>query len=171
MVNDMSIDSSSSVSSDHKAVDGFLCDHRKLCRGLPIYLEMKMAANTEAVSAQRQTSGNKWWVKMTKFSVHKVRTRHYPCDVPQTWPFCQCLRCFMKRKLWRLRESCLSCQEGPSWDIQGLQSPASRTGLSSPLDLAVANSAPCHYSRYWAYSPSTDHHKLRLAINSLISQV
>jgi hypothetical protein len=37
-------------------------------------------------------------------------------------------------------------------DIQGLQSPASRIGLSSPLDLAKANSAPGHYSRYWAYT-------------------
>jgi hypothetical protein len=58
-------------------------------------------------------------------------------------------------------------------DTQGLQSPASR--LSSPLDLTVANSAPGHYSCYWAYSPCADHHKLLLvnrgffAINSLIS--
>jgi hypothetical protein len=44
--------------------------------------------------------------------------------------------------------------------IQGLQSPASRTRLSSPLDLTVANSAPGHYSRYRAYSPCVDHHKL-----------
>jgi hypothetical protein len=47
--------------------------------------------------------------------------------------------------------------------------------LSSPLDLAVANSAPGYYSRYWAYSPCADHHKLLLvkscffAINWLIS--
>jgi hypothetical protein len=47
-------------------------------------------------------------------------------------------------------------------DIQGLQSPASRTGLSSPLDLTVANSAPGYYSRNWAYSPCADHHKLLL---------
>jgi hypothetical protein len=33
-------------------------------------------------------------------------------------------------------------------DTQGLQSPASRTGLSPPLVLTVANSAPGHYSRY-----------------------
>jgi hypothetical protein len=42
-------------------------------------------------------------------------------------------------------------------DTQWLQSPASRTGLSSPLDLTVVNSAPGHYSRYCA-----DHYKLLL---------
>jgi hypothetical protein len=49
-----------------------------------------------------------------------------------------------------------------NFDIQGLQSPASRTGLFSPLELTVANSAPNHYSRYWAYSPCADHHRLFL---------
>jgi hypothetical protein len=47
-------------------------------------------------------------------------------------------------------------------DTQGLQSPASRTGFSSPLDLTVANSAPGHCPCYWAYSPCADHHKLLL---------
>jgi hypothetical protein len=44
---------------------------------------------------------------------------------------------------------------GPSWTPKDY----SRTGLSSPLDLTVANSAPGHYSRYWAYSSCADHHK------------
>jgi hypothetical protein len=44
-------------------------------------------------------------------------------------------------------------------DTQGLQSPASRTGLLSPMELTVANSATDHYSHYWAYSPCADHHK------------
>jgi hypothetical protein len=47
-------------------------------------------------------------------------------------------------------------------DTEGLQSPASRTGLSSPLDLTVANSAPSHYSHNWVYSPCADNHKLLL---------
>jgi hypothetical protein len=51
----------------------------------------------------------------------------------------------------------------PILDIQGLLSPASQTRLSSPMDLTVANSAPGHYSRNWAYSPCADHHKLLLA--------
>jgi hypothetical protein len=57
-------------------------------------------------------------------------------------------------------------------DIQGLQS----DWPLLPLDLTVANSAPGHYSRYWACSPCAAHHKLLLvklwffgAINLLIS--
>jgi hypothetical protein len=45
-----------------------------------------------------------------------------------------------------------------SWTPKGY----SRTGLSSPLDLTVANSAHGHYSRYWVYSPCADHHNLLL---------
>jgi hypothetical protein len=42
----------------------------------------------------------------------------------------------------------LDLLHSPILDIQGLQSPDSRTGLSSSFDLTVSNSAPDHYSRY-----------------------